>query len=261
MHNMIKVGHTLSDSVISQKYEELGDSLEMPGYFYPALAAYIGHLGNMSVLDAGCGTGDLLYEVQKINPSAKLLGIELAQSRVDVAKKRLGPKADVRCGSITSTLPFGPASADIILVTEVLEHLKDPVACLRQLLPLLKTGGQFIVTFPNASAWLPWSLLAERISPRIKPFRGFLPHEHPLRTIQPIDTVFSQGEVFGMLLESGLQVIDKACYEVLPYVAEFAFKFTPGWDIAPIRKPFDKLASRIGWTALGYRVFTRSVVV
>jgi 2-polyprenyl-3-methyl-5-hydroxy-6-metoxy-1,4-benzoquinol methylase len=258
---MIKVGHTLPDSDISEQYERLGGSLEMPSYFYPALADYIGNVGNASILDAGCGTGDLLKEVQTRNPSAKLLGIELAQSRVEVALKRLGTNADVRCGSITANLPFDEDCADLILVTEVLEHLKDPISCLKNLKPLLKPGGQLIVTFPNSSAWLPWSILAERLTPHFKPFRGFLPHEHPYRTIQPIDTVFSQREVFGMLSQSGLRMVDKACYEVFPYIAEFAFKFTPKMDIAPIRKPLDRLASRFGWTALGYRVFTRSVVI
>lgn len=257
---MIKVGHTLTDSQISERYERLAGTLEMPAYFYPAVAEFIGNVGEGAVLDAGCGTGDLLVQVQRLNPKAKLLGIELAQSRVDLARQRLGPEADVRCGSITGALPFQPQSADVVLVTEVLEHLKDPVACLRRLVPLLRPKGQFIVTFPNAAAWLPWSVAAERIAPRIKPFRGFVPHEHPLRTIQPIDTAFSQQEVLDMMAQSGLRVVNKACYEVMPYLAEFAYKFAPKWDIAPLRRPFDKLASHLGWTALGYRVFTRAVV-
>jgi 2-polyprenyl-3-methyl-5-hydroxy-6-metoxy-1,4-benzoquinol methylase len=257
---MIKVGHTLTDAQISERYEALGGTLSMPGYFYPAVAEFVGNVGNESVLDAGCGTGDLLAQVQRLNPHARLLGIELAQSRVDIAQTRLGAQADIRCGSITGSLPFAPECADVLLVTEVLEHLKDPVACIRNLLPLVKPDGHVIVTFPNGAAWLPWSALAEYIAPRIRPVRGFLPHEHPLRSLQPIDTVFSEDEVLGMLRQCGLRVTDRACYEVFPYLAEFAYKFAPKWDIAPLRRPFDKLATQLGWTALGYRVLTRSQI-
>lgn len=256
---MIKTGHTLSDAEIAARYDALGDRLGMPPYFYRAVAEFVGDVGTHTVLDAGCGSGQLLAEVQRISPQARLLGIELAQSRVETARQVLGEHADIRCGSIDDTLPFPAACADVILLTEVLEHLKDPVAVVRGLLPLLKPGGTLVITFPNASAWLPLAPLAERIAPHFKPVRGFLPHEHPLRTVQPIDTVFSRAEVQQMLAQSGLRIIDAACYEVLPYLAEFAYKFAPGWNIAPLRRPFDRLATRLGLIDLGYRVFVRCV--
>jgi len=257
--SMLTTGHDLSDAEIAARYQLLGDSLEMPRYFYRAAAEFVGDVGPRIVLDAGCGTGELLAEVQRLNPDARLLGIELAQSRVEAAQRRLGSAADIRQGSITGSSPFEQGCVDIILVTEVLEHLKDPVACLKNLLMLLKPDGVVIVTFPNATAWLPFAPLAELIAPRFKPARAFLPHEHPLRTIQPIDTVFLRSEVFEILQQSHLRVIQAACYEVFPYLAELAYKFFPKFDIAPLRRPVDWLATRLGWISLGYRVFTRCV--
>jgi 2-polyprenyl-3-methyl-5-hydroxy-6-metoxy-1,4-benzoquinol methylase len=258
---MLKVGHELTDAEITARYQKLGGSFETRRYFYPACAEFVGQVGSKTVLDAGCGNGALLSEIASRNPQAKLMGIELAQSRVDEARRKLGPHADVRCGSLTATLPFAPACTDIVLVTEVLEHLRDPVACLLNLKPLLKPGGHMIVTFPNATAWLPFSPIAALIAPHIKPIRGFLPHEHPLRTEQPIDTVFGKDEVYAMLRQANLRVVDAACYEVFPYIAEFAYKFARSWDIAPLRRPLDKLISKLGWVSLGYRVFTRCEVV
>jgi SAM-dependent methyltransferase len=254
---MIKTGHDLTDEEIAARYHALGDTLGLPRYFYPAVAEFVGTVGTGVVLDAGCGSGDLLIEIQRANPQARLLGIELAQSRVATARQRLGPQADIRCGSIAGALPFESQCADVVLVTEVLEHLKDPVAVLKNLRTLLKPAGVLVVTFPNALAWLPLAPLAEKIAPYLKPARGFLPHEHPRRTVQPIDTVFSFPEVFDMLGQSRLRVVDSACYEVLPYLAEFAYKFAPGWDIAPLRRPLDRLATRLGLFGLGYRVFAR----
>ena len=257
---MLKTGHQLTDAEIAERYQQLGASLEMPAYYYRAVAEFVGPLSRAVVLDAGCGTGDLLSEIQRLNPGAALRGIELAQSRVDAARRRLGEGADIRCGSITGRLPFEPHCADVLLLTEVIEHLKDPVAGLKNILALLKPGGAMIVTFPNAAAWLPFSPAAEKLAPRFRPVRGFLPHEHPLRTIQPIDTAFSQSEVFAILRQSGLRITRAACCEVLPYLAEFAYKFAPHWDIAPLRRPFDRLATRLGATSLGYRVFTHCVL-
>lgn len=254
---MIKTGHTLSNDEITARYEALGETLTMPHYFYRAAADFVGDAGDGAVLDAGCGTGDLLAEVRRRNPRARLLGMELAVSRVEAARRRLGPETDIRPGRLGGPLPFAPACADLLLVTEVLEHLTDPAADLRNVLQLLRPGGQVIITFPNGDAWLPWAPLAERLAPRFRLARGFLPHEHPLRTLQPIDTVFSLAEVIEILHQSGLRVVARACYEVFPYLSEFAYKFAPGWDVAPLRRPLDRLITRLGWVHLGYRVFLR----
>jgi SAM-dependent methyltransferase len=256
---VIKTGHHLSEAEIAACYEQLGGEFSMRPYFYPAVAEFVGKLAAATVLDAGCGAGELLAAVQRRNPQVRLLGVELAASRVEAAQRRLGSQAEVRAGSLTTPLPFPAHCADVILVTEVLEHLKDPAQTLRHLRAWLRPGGVFIITVPNGAAWLPFSPLAERIAPHFKPARGFLPHEHPLRTEQPIDTVFSLRDIHDIIRAGGLRVTATACTEVFPYLAEFAYKFAPGWDIASLRRPFDRLATRLGWTVLGYRLMLRCV--
>lgn len=58
---------------------------------------------------------------------------------------------DVRaCDIIHDPLPFEEASFDVILLPEVIEHLRcPPVLVIKRLLPLLKRGGRLIVTTPN----------------------------------------------------------------------------------------------------------------
>lgn len=257
---MRKVGHDLSDAEIAAAYERIGPSLGMRPYFYPAVAKFAGPIGAGVALDVGCGSGDLLFQIQKLNPDASLLGIELSESRVKMAQARLGVRADIRCGSLTGAIPFPPSSADIILITEVIEHLKDPVAALRNVVPILKLGGRVVITFPNGNSFLPFSFLAEHIAPHFNPARGFLPHSHPYRTIQPIDTTFSKSEVLEMLRASGLWVVKSACSEVFPYLLEFAYKFAPGWDISPWHRPLDRLASRFGLVSLGAHIFVECIV-
>ena len=49
------------------------------------------------------------------------------------------------------SIPVPDASFDVVLCTEVLEHLPDPLAALRELSRLLKPGGQLIITAPFCS--------------------------------------------------------------------------------------------------------------
>jgi 2-polyprenyl-3-methyl-5-hydroxy-6-metoxy-1,4-benzoquinol methylase len=46
-------------------------------------------------------------------------------------------------------LPFRPGEFDYIICADVLEHLPDPDAALRRLLPYLADGGRLVVSVPN----------------------------------------------------------------------------------------------------------------
>lgn len=254
---MIKTGHHLSDAEIAARYDIFQGELAMRSYFYPAVAEFIGDVNGKRVLDAGCGPGHLLLELRRRNPRATLFGLEVSAESVRSAQEKLGDGARIVQGSLADVLDFPHASFDLIILTEVIEHLKDPEQILRRLLPLLREGGELVVTFPNSSAWLPFSWPAAALAPRIRPMRGFLPHEHPLRTEQPIDTVFSQREVFDLFRRAGLRVTARACRETFPYLLEILYKFGRLPNPPRLWAALDHAASRLGWTALGYRVFVR----
>lgn len=50
-------------------------------------------------------------------------------------------------------LPFENSSFDVVLASEVIEHLSNPERMLRSSLRVLKPGGIFIATTPNLAAW------------------------------------------------------------------------------------------------------------
>ena len=255
---MLKVGHHLSDQEIAARYEAFEGELEMRPYFYPAVADFIGDVGTGEVLDAGCGPGLLLAEIQKRSPHASLFGLEIAEANIAATHRRLNGQGDIRRGSVLAPLPFPEGQRfDLIALTEVLEHLKSPTQALQNIRRYLKPNGHLVITFPNASAWLPFSMVAGPLAIRAKIFRGFLPHEHPLRTEQPIDTVFSRREALNWLRDAGLRVIKEECREVFPYLLELFYKFTPGIDPLPRWQSLDRLCARLRLFNLGYRVFVR----
>ena len=85
------------------------------------------------VLDVGCGTGFLLERLAERGFSGT--GIDLSPESVEHARRRLGEigaseRLDAQVGSAYEP-PAGPY--DLIALTDVLEHLESPRACLAAL--------------------------------------------------------------------------------------------------------------------------------
>src|SRR5213075_824786 len=49
--------------------------------------------------------------------------------------------------------PLEPRSFDVVLCGDVVEHLRDPVAALARLRPLLRSRGRLVLTTPNVANW------------------------------------------------------------------------------------------------------------
>ncbi len=107
-----------------------------------------------TILDAGCGLGGLLQVAHARYPDARLRGVECAKSAIEfIAAKRPhieGVVADLADDTQTFVGRVG-ADADIVLCTEVLEHLIDPAQALRNLLTL-DPRRALAVTVPNGRA-------------------------------------------------------------------------------------------------------------
>jgi SAM-dependent methyltransferase len=102
--------------------------------------------GNASVLDVGCGWGAI---ASVLRPWGRVLGVDRSEAACEEAERR---GVEVVRGSAES-LPVESGSMDIVLATDVLEHLDDDVAAARELQRVLKPGGLALVTVP-AYKWL-----------------------------------------------------------------------------------------------------------
>ncbi|HUO05314.1 MAG TPA: class I SAM-dependent methyltransferase [Candidatus Binataceae bacterium] len=96
-----------------------------------------------AIMEAGCGTGGNL-------PMLAHWGRVYATEPDDEAREFALAKAkcDIQPGYLPDKLPFGNLSFDLILMTDVLEHLDDDAAALRSLRGRLKPGGVLILTVP-----------------------------------------------------------------------------------------------------------------
>ena len=96
----------------------------------------------MNILDAGCGTGALLQELQQYG---ECYGIDSAQQAVDFCRER--SVAHVRLGDV-SNIPFADNSFDVVLALDVLEHLENDVRAIQETKRVLKPGGIAIFFVP-----------------------------------------------------------------------------------------------------------------
>jgi len=111
------------------------------------------------VIDLGCGPGTNLFEVADRCarfPGIEWYGLDLNQKESAmgadrsvwrVSERKLEPVRFLS-GDIFN-LPFADGSVDIILSSEVIEHLPDPMPALKEMARVLKPGGYAMVTTPN----------------------------------------------------------------------------------------------------------------
>jgi len=111
------------------------------------------------VLDVGCSSGYLSSQLAA--RGNVVVGIELDP---EAAREAEAFCERVVVGDVESMeLPFEPASFDVVLLGDVIEHLRNPARALARLRPLLRPGGRLVLSTPNVANWaIRGSLLAGR---------------------------------------------------------------------------------------------------
>lgn len=100
-----------------------------------------------SVLEIGCGTGAyLLAPLSELFPQTRFVGVDSDKASVDFARTRFG-KGNLHFELSGSVIP--PGTHDLVIASEVLEHVDRPVAFLRQAREAVAPGGKILMTVPN----------------------------------------------------------------------------------------------------------------
>jgi 2-polyprenyl-6-hydroxyphenyl methylase/3-demethylubiquinone-9 3-methyltransferase len=133
-------------------YSEYGfDSADAPHtarYLLPPILELAGELpAGTRVLDVGCGNGYFLG--QFLRRGCVGVGIDLSETGIAIARDAY-PQARFEVLAADDALldSLREAPFDIVLSTEVVEHLYDPRAYARGCLTALKPGGRFICSTP-----------------------------------------------------------------------------------------------------------------
>jgi 2-polyprenyl-6-hydroxyphenyl methylase/3-demethylubiquinone-9 3-methyltransferase len=121
------------------------------GYFEEVVDGF----GDKSILDIGCGGGILTEEFAK--RGGHVTGIDssyqsLVQAKAHARENEL--EIDYRVGN-ASALSFPDHAFDIVVASEVLEHIGNLDTALWEMARVLKPGGLFLFDTPNRT-WLSW---------------------------------------------------------------------------------------------------------
>ena len=127
------------------------------------------------VLDVGAGFGRHAFEAARRGGRVVALDYaadEVVETRATIDAMREAGEitdddlADVLRGDATR-LPFPDGSFDVVITSEVLEHIHDDVAAITEMIRVLAPGGTFAATVPS---WFPekinWMLSDEYHAPK-----------------------------------------------------------------------------------------------
>ncbi len=101
------------------------------------------------VLDCGCGRGFYLSCARELRPDARLAGVDAALGELAAVRMPEDGGEAARVQAVAGRLPFPDAIFDAVILSEVLEHLDDDLAGLREVARVLRPGGRVAVTVPN----------------------------------------------------------------------------------------------------------------
>jgi 2-polyprenyl-3-methyl-5-hydroxy-6-metoxy-1,4-benzoquinol methylase len=119
--------------------------------------------GAAVIIDVGCGDGLAAQVAAQRNPGHQFVGVDWSDSALRQAQAR--GLAVVRAGVEGSGLPLAGASADVVIMSEIIEHLVDTDSALDEVFRILKPGGSLLLSTPNLAAWYNRGLLALGVQP------------------------------------------------------------------------------------------------
>jgi ubiquinone/menaquinone biosynthesis C-methylase UbiE len=114
--------------------------------FTGALLDRVGDWTGLSVLDAGCGGGDVSRELAaRVGPRGRVVGVDGDAAKIEAAREAAAGigQLSFRTGDAMAAGPGDPF--DVIYARFLLSHLTDPVGALATFQARLKPGGLLVV--------------------------------------------------------------------------------------------------------------------
>lgn len=110
-----------------------------------------GHAGAWRMLEIGCGAGLLCFELAR--STQMVVGIDISRFVLDFANR---VKDSLHCGNVffqqgdAEHLAFGDSTFDLVVCSEVLEHVLEPQRVLAEVRRITRPAGFVILTTPCA---------------------------------------------------------------------------------------------------------------
>ena len=118
-------------------------------FAFRLLNKFIDRHQSLEILEIGTGAGFFLDFANENFPNSRFTGLEFDERLLSETALR-APKASLYQGNAES-FELGRNQYDLIVSFQVIEHLYNPVAMIKNVKEHLKSGGVFLLTTPNLS--------------------------------------------------------------------------------------------------------------
>jgi SAM-dependent methyltransferase len=120
---------------------------------YAMILRYLSGFTDLRILNAGCGSGELSFQLAQAGH--RVLGIDPGLEYVRVAEQNARMINSRNCSfAVSSIEDFQPTTPfDCVIATDVLEHIQDDRTAFEKLISFVKPSGLVIITVP-AGQWL-----------------------------------------------------------------------------------------------------------
>lgn len=141
--------HLEPNAVAANEYTYFDSELECSSsYLLPAILPILASLpADSAVVDLGCGNGSILGQLR--GRGMQLYGLDISSSGIAVARTAF-PDVGFEVADLTSDLSNFPLAGkcDLVISTEVIEHVFQPRAFAKNCYLLLKPGGRLVLSTP-----------------------------------------------------------------------------------------------------------------
>jgi 2-polyprenyl-3-methyl-5-hydroxy-6-metoxy-1,4-benzoquinol methylase len=169
-----------------------------------------------SIVDVGCGDGMATYVAARANPGHRFVGLDWSVDALRQAQSRGLDLVRAEVGS--ACLPIASDCADVVIMSELIEHLVDPDTALDEAWRMLKPGGTLLLSTPNLAAWYNRGLLVLGVQPLFTEvsLRGVF--GRPGSQVAGHLRLFTRRALVGLLAARGFGAIrvSGACYHDVP---------------------------------------------
>jgi SAM-dependent methyltransferase len=151
------------------------------------------------ILDLGCGDGAAASLAAQRNPGHHLIGFDWSAGALGRAR-RLGLTV-VRSG--VDPIPVASCSVDVVIMSELIEHLVDTDSALDEVFRVLRPGGSLLLSTPNLAAWYNRGLVLLGVQPIFSEvsLRGV--YGRPGHVVAGHLHLFTRGALVGLLAARG----------------------------------------------------------
>jgi 2-polyprenyl-3-methyl-5-hydroxy-6-metoxy-1,4-benzoquinol methylase len=182
---------------------------------------------DLTVLDFGCGMG---WMAPFLSRFGRVTGIDFGEEGIRIARKLYRDEATfILADPDSPSLGLGSAAFDVVVASEVIEHVPDHTAFLIQVARLVRPGGWCVLTTPNGNVW-----------------EEFRRHPQYGLQLQPNEHWLRPKELTRLLRAAG--------FRVMRHEGRPVYTFRHGWSASLQSKSMERRMAKFGLSRLWGRL-------